>query len=544
MSLAGHLAPSRAPVFRGRPARGGLLVAGLAVGALMLLPVAYLVLRAAGASTESWDLILRARTLALAFRSIGLAAAVTASAVAIGVPLAWLTARTDLPSRRLWSVLVALPLVIPSYVGAFALIAALGPGGIVQDLLAKPFGVERLPDISGFVGAWLALTLFTYPYVYLLVASGIKGLDPSHEEAARGLGESAWSTFVRVTLPMLRPSIAAGSLLVALYTLHDFGAVSLMRFQTFTQAIYLQYRGAFDRTPAAILSLFLVALALGVLVMEHKARGRARYYRSGAGSKRPSRVLSLGRWKWPALLFCGAVTAAAFALPVSVIAFWLIRGAVSGDGLNLTWAAAGNSVLVSGAGALVALVAALPVALLAVRFPGRSTTVMERLSYSGYALPGIVVALALVFFTANFSPALYQSLPLVVIAYVVLFLPQAVEPLSASLLQLGPRMEEAARALGVRRTRVFARIVAPLIARGLVSGAALVFLTAMKELPATLLLRPTGFETLATRVWTGATAGLYAHAAGPALLLVAACAVPLYVLARRVEVREVEVKAD
>ncbi len=511
-----------------------LRLSGLAVAALMVVPLVYLVVRAWGGDSGSWELILRGRTVWLALRSAGLAAAVTAGAVALGVPLAWLTTRTDLPGRRAFAVAAALPLVIPSYIGAFAILSALGPRGMLQEMLEGPLGVERLPDISGFFGAWLALMLFTYPYVFLTVAAGIRGLDPSFEDAGRALGRSPWGVFRKITLPLLKPSIAAGGLLVALYTLHDFGAVSLMRFSVFTQAIYLQYRGSFDRTPAAILSLMLAALAVGVLVLEQSARGRARYYRSGSGSKKPLGRLELGRWKLPAVLFCSAVAGVALVLPLSVIGFWLLRGLAAGAP-QVAWSAAGASVLVSAAGATVAVLAALPVALLAARHPGPGSVVTERLAYSGYALPGIVVALAFVFMTTSAVPWLYQSLPLVVLAYVVLFLPQAAEPLRAALLQVGPRIEEAGRALGRSRRTVFVRLVAPLAARGALAGAALVFLTAMKELPATLLLRPTGFETLATRVWTGATAGLYSNAAVPAALLIAISTVPLYLVARRVE---------
>ncbi len=551
MALAARAAEKEASAARfvgkhGRFARRYLLLAAMGIVAVVLLPVVYLIVRAAEADSTSWDLILRQRTVWLALRTTGLAAAVTTAAVAIGVPLAWLTARTDLPLRRYWAVMVALPLVIPSYVGAFGLIAALGPRGMLQQTLER-FGVDRLPDISGFPGAFLALTLFTYPYVFLMVAAGIRGLDPSLEDAARGLGSSPWRTFRKVTLPLLRPSVAAGALLVALYTLHDFGAVSLMRFPAFTQAIYLQYKGAFDRTPAAILSLMLVALAVVVLMLEQRARGRARYYRSGAGSRRPATAVALGSWKWPAIAFCAAVTLIAFVVPVSVLVFWFARGIAAGQEVRLAWTAAGGSLLVSGAGAALALLCAIPVALFSTRFPGRTAAALERASFTGYALPGIVVALAFVFFAANLTPWLYQSLPLVVVAYVVLFLPQAMEPLRASLLQIGPRAEEAARALGRRGIKLFFGVVAPLVSRGALAGAALVFLTAMKELPATLLLRPTGFETLATRVWTGATAGLYSKAAGPALMLIVICAVPLYALARRMEVgavQEMEVRAD
>lgn len=524
-----------------------LALSAAAVCALMVLPIVYLALRSAEADASSWDLILRNQTVLLALRSAGLAAAVTVAAVALGVPLAWLTTRTDLPFRRVWAVLVSLPLVIPSYVGAFALLGALGTGGMLAGPL-RAIGLEGF-EVAGFSGAFIALTLFTYPYVFLLVAAGIKGLDPSLEDAARGLGHSRWMTFRKVTLPLLKPSITAGGLLVALYTLHDFGAVSLMRFSVFTQAIYLQYRGAFDRTPAAILSLMLVAMAIIILIAERRARGRVRYYRSGAGSKRPIAPVSLGRWKVPAIVFCAAVTALGFVLPATVIVYWLFRGLAAGVEVDITWRAALGSVSVSTVGALLAVAAGLPVALLAARYPGKVSAGIEKLSYVGFALPGIVVALAFVFFASNLTPWIYQSLPLVVIAYVVLFLPQASEPLRSSLLQVGPRIEEAGRALGRSRLRVFVKILAPLVSRGALAGAALVFLTAMKELPATLLLRPTGFETLATRVWTGAAAGLYSKAAVPALLLIVICSLPLYLLVRRVEVertevQEIEVKAE
>ncbi len=520
------------------------MLAAVAVCAVMITPLAYLALRASEADASSWDLILRMRTVWLIVRTLGLAVAVTSAAIAIGVPLGWLTTRTDLPGRRLWAVLVSLPLVIPSYVGAFALIAAFGPRGMLQQLLEGPFGIQRLPDISGFPGAFLALTLFTYPYVFLLVSAGIKGLDPSLEDASRSLARTRWATFRKVTLPSLRPSIAAGGLLVALYTLHDFGAVSLMRFPAFTQAIYLQYKGAFDRTPAALLSLMLVGLALAVLVLEQRARGRARYYRSGSGTTRPVAPMQLGSWRWPALVFCAAITLLALVGPLGVIAFWLVRGVAVGTDVTLTLGPAAGSIMVSAAAAAVAVIAAFPVARLTARRHDVFTHSVERVSYAGYALPGIVAALAFVFFAANFAPWLYQSLPLVVIAYVVLFLPQATEPLRGSLLQMGPRVEEAGRALGRSKRRVYRSIVAPLIARGALAGAALVFLTSMKELPATLLLRPTGFDTLATSIWSGAVAGLYSKAAAPALLLVVICALPLYVLVRRIEVERIEVKAE
>ena len=528
---------------RGRRAPVPLQAAALGVTALVLLPIVYLVARALEADASSWRLIMRWRTVSLTLHTIGLAVAVTLAATAIGVTLAWLAVRSDMPGRRVWATLFALPLVIPSYVGAFTLLSALGPTGELQRLL-EPLGVERLPDITGFPGAFLALTLFTYPYVYLVTVAGIRGLDPAFEEAGRVAGRSRAHVFRTVTLPLLRPSIGAGALLVALYTLHDFGAVSLMRYPTFTQAIFLQYKAAFDRTPAAILSLMLAALALVVVVAERRARGRARYYRSGTGVARPLRPVPLGRWRWPALVLSAAVIGVGLVLPAGMLLMLLARGLAAGTPLNLTIWAAGASALVSGAGAIFALVAATPIAVLGARYPSRRSRSVESLSYMGYALPGLVVALAFVFLASSYLPLLYQSLPLLVIAYVVMFLPQTAEPLRAGLLQLTPRMEEAARTLGRGRGRILKDIVFPLIAKPALAGAALVFLTAMKELPATLLLRPTGFETLSTRVWTSASAGLYSRAAVPALLLMLLSSVPLAVLARRVGVDPEGVRQD
>lgn len=515
----------------------GLATGALAVCGLLALPVVYLLVRSAGADTAAWDLILRGRTVLLAVRSLGLAAAVTAGAVAIGLPLAWLTVRTDLPLRRLWAVLAPLPLVIPSYVGAFVVLSALGPDGLALHLL-RPLGVERLPTIAGFPGAWLTLTLFTYPYVYLLAAAALRGQDAALEETSRTLGRSRWSTFRAVTLPLLRPAIAAGGLLVALYALHDFGAVSLLRFQTFTQAIYLQYRAAFDRTPAAILSLMLLAAALVVLLLERRARGRARFHRLGSGAGRRLPVVPLGRWRWPGVGFCALVALGGVGMPIAVLTYWLTRASTLEVELGALAGMAGGSLVTASLGATVVVVLALPVAVLGARFPGRLATTTERLAFSGYALPGIVVALAFVFAGAGF-PLVYQTLPLLLLAYTVLFLPQASEPIRSALLQVPPRLEEAGRVLGRTRRAVFRRVVLPQAARGLAAGFALVFLTVMKELPATLLLRPTGFETLATGVWTESSVGQFGDAAIPALVLVTLSAVPLYVVARRFEVQEV-----
>ena len=504
-------------------------VPAAAVAGAMLLPLAYLVVRTLGAGPEALALLFRTRTLGIVLRSLVLVATVTTASVAIAVPLAWLTVRTDLPLRRAWSVLTALPLVVPSYVGGFVVVVALGPRGMLQGLLA-PVGVERLPEIYGLPGAALTITLLSFPYVLLTVRAALWRLDPAQTEAARSLGHGAWTTFRRVTLPLLRPGIAGGALLVALYTLSDFGAVSLLRYETFTWAIYVQYESAFDRTLAASLSLVLVAAALGLVAMEGRIRGRARYYSSGAGTTRPFGLVRLGRWRWPALAFCGAVVLLSLVLPTGVLGYWLVRGLAAGEPVRPVWSAMLNSLSVSGLAVLVAVAAAAPVAILAVRYPGWVAWLIERTSFVGFALPGIVVALALVFFGARYAPPLYQTIVLLVFAYVVLFIPQAIGALRAALLQVRPQLEEAARSLGRRPLDVASRVTFPLVRPGVLAGATLVFLTAMKELPATLLLSPVGFRTLATSIWAATEEAFFARAAAPALMLIAVSAVPTAVL--------------
>lgn len=496
------------------------------------LPLAYLVLIVAGSADTALETIWRERTAVLVARSIALTVAVTATAIAIAVPLAWFTVRTDLPGRRLWTVLAALPLVIPSYIGAYAFLSATGPQGLLQDLV-QPLGIGSLPSITGFFGAWLTLTLFTYPLLLLPVRASLRRLDPELEEAALAMGRSQAGVFRTIVVPQLVPAIGAGSLLVALYVLSDFGAVSIMRFDSFTTSIYTLYKASFDRIGAASLAALLVALMLVLLWLEARTRRREALYRSAPGSARTMRQVNLGRWRWPALGFCGAVATLALLIPVAVLVYWSLQSFAGSVDWPAVAAATGNSLLASGLAATAAALCAVPIAVLAVRFRGPFAMAVERLSYTGHALPGIVVALALVFFGTRVVIGLYQSLAMLVFAFVVLFLPLALGIARASMLQVSPRVEEAARSMGRSQWSVLRTVTAPLIAPGVLAGAALVFLTAIKELPATLILAPIGFETLATEIWGATSVGFFERGAVPALVLLAVSAVPLYLLTAR-----------
>jgi iron(III) transport system permease protein len=509
-----------------------LILAAATVAGLVLLPVAYLLVRTIGAGDAAVSILLKPTTWQTLGRTVWLSGAVTLASVLLAVPLAWLTVCTDLPGRRFWAVATALPLVLPSYVAAYLLVTILGPKGMLQQMLA-PLGVARLPEIYGFPGAFLAMTLMSYPYVLLTAQAAFKRMDPALVEAARSLGLSPWQVFWRVTLPHLRPSLVAGSLLVALYVLRDFGAVTMMRYTTFTRLIYIQYQSFANRSLAAALALVLVAMTAVILILELRTRGQARYARRCAGAPRQARPVQLGRWRWPALLFVGAVVFIALVFPAGSLLYWLARGIAAGQGVGTLWFASWNSVAVSLVAAVVAVVAALPVAILSVRHPSRLSHSLERLSYAGFALPGIVIALAFVFFGANYARSLYQTLPMLVLAYVILFVPQAIGAARSSLLQLPKSLEEAGRSLGQKPWQVFCRVTMPLLQPGMLAGLGLVFLTCMKELPATLILSPIGHRTLATAVWGSISEAFFAQAAAPALLLILLSSVPLAILTLR-----------
>ncbi len=491
-----------------------LVLPAVVAAAVALLPLVYLAVRATeGGLGAALDVLLRERTARLVLRSLGLAAAVTAACLVVGVGLAWLTARTDLPGRRTFGVLAALPLAMPSYVAAYAWISA-------------------VPGIAGFWGTFLVLTACTYPYVYLPVVAALRRADPSLEEVSRSLGRGAGATFRSVTVPQLRPAAAAGALLVSLYVLSDFGAPSLLRYDVLTRVIHASYRSSFDRTPAAVLAIVLVVLTVAITVGESRSRGRASQARIGSGVARRPPTVALGAMAPLAVAACVGVAGIALAFPVATLGYWLARGSSAALDLGRLVEAARSTVGVSLLGALVTTALAVPVGILAARYRSRPTRLLEHASYAGHALPGVVVALSLVFLGVRFARPIYQEIPLLVLGYAVLFLPAAVGAVRASVAQSPPRLEEISRSLGLGPAAVLRRVTIPLAGPGIATGAALVLLTAMKELPATLLLRPTGMDTLATRLWTETGSGAYAAAAPYAAALVLLAAVPTFLLTR------------
>jgi iron(III) transport system permease protein len=499
-----------------------LAAVAVTVVAVATLPLVYLVVRAAEGGSDAWSALWRDRTFDVLVSTVTLVGAATAAAVLIGLPAAWLVTRTDLPGRRAWSVLLALPLVVPSYVIALALIAVSGPGGLLG-----------VPAIDGFDGSLVALVLATYPYVFLLCGAALRRSDRSQEEAARSLGASQMTVLWRVTLPGLRAPLAASGLLVALYSLSDFGVVSLMRYDALTRAIFVQYKSLFDRTAPAVLALLLVALTVVVLVLEARAAGRAAPARGAAAAARAPTPVALGRWTVVALVFCFCVVLLGLGLPVAVLIVWALRSDSAGDALDALVGPGLNSLGVGLLGAVVTVLCVLPIAILAVRHKRPWTRVLERSAFGANALPGVVIGLALVFFAARYATPLYGTLSVLIAAYVIRFLPQALAGARSGLQRVDPRLEEAAHGLGKSQAETLWRITFPLVRPGLLAGATLVFVSVIKELPATLLLRPIGFDTLATEVWTATSVSAYSDAAPPALALIAIASPIVYLLTVR-----------
>ncbi|WP_342827059.1 ABC transporter permease [Candidatus Lucifugimonas marina] len=509
-----------------------LVASAAAVALAALIPVVYLLVRSVSAGSDWVDIIWRANTAAVFGRTFLLIALVTIISVSVAVPVAWLTVKSNIPLRKVLSVASVLPLVMPSFVMATTVIEMYSPKGVLQGWLSV-FGVERLPDIYGLGGATLVLVLMTYPYVLLTVRGALRRMDPALEEAARAMGYGPVHTFRAVTLPMLRPAIAGGSLLVALYTLSDFGGVALLRYQTFTSTIMIQYQSSIDRTLAAVLSLVLVVIAVLLLLGEGFTRGRGAYHRSTVGAVRVSRRFDLGRWRWVGAAGVGVPVMIGLIIPVGVLVHWLVRGLLNDQELLPLLIPARNSLYISLLAALATVLAALPVAILAVRFQSRLSRFFERSIYIGFGLPGVVVALSLVFFGINVARPLYQSIWLLIFAYAVLFLPASVGALRSSLLQVSPRVEEAAQSLGRSQWRVIFSVTVPLVMPGAFAGGAMVFLLTMKELPATLILSPIGYRTLSASIWSAASEAFFAKTAAAALLLVLVAGVPTAYLTLR-----------
>lgn len=494
----------------------------------VIVPLLYLLIRAFEADADALaTIVFRPRTFTLFLNTVALTAGVLLLTLLLALPLAWLTTRSDITGKKIFTLLSVLPLAIPSYVMAYALLGMSGPQGTFAEL----FGIT-LPRPSGFWGALTALTLYLTPYLFLNVRAALLGVDPALEETARSFGYTQRRIFFNTIIPQLRPALYAGGLLVVLHVLGDFGAVSLMRFETFSYALFLQYTAAFDRIYAAWLAIFLILMTGSLLFVDARLLRKARFSRIGQGVKRRQRVVPLGVWKIPAYIFLCVVVFASFIAPVGTIAFWACAQPDLSR-LGGLWPALSGSLSVSTPAAVLAAFLAIPLAYIGVRYPSPISRAFERVAYIGYAIPPLAFALSLIFFTLQTVPFLYQTFVILVYAYTLHYLAEAMGPIRSALYQAPPQIEEAARSFGYHPFMAFFKVTLPLLRKGIMASMAFVFLSAMKELPMTFLLSPIGFETLALNVWSYTIEAMFPEAAPFALGIVLVSAMFVTVLLRR-----------
>ena len=521
MAAPDTLAPARTepavPASRRARRPVALLTVSYLVAALLAVPLVFLLIEAQGAgASDVAHLIFRPLTGSLLWNTVRLTVAVTVACAVIGTGAAWCVERTDLPGRRAWAVLVVIPLAIPDFVVSF--------------------GWHSLWNwAQGFRGAVIVMTLAVYPLVYLPVAASLRSADPGQEEVARSLGSGRLRTFARITLGQAKGAILGGCLLVALVLLAEYGAFEIVGFQTFTTEIFTEFN-SYSFAASSALSLVLVVLSLLVLAGEGLMRGQARVSRTGPMTQRDIPAQRLGRARWPVLALFAALVLLALGVPVASAVYWIVDGLPAGlsGGANVSLLdAAGHTAAYGGSAAAVATVMAFPVALLAIRHSGRMRHFLERSTYLVLGMPGVVIAFALSYFTERYAAGFgYGTSMLLVACYAIMFFPLALVGVKASLVRAPASLDEVARSLGQRRLAVLARVTVRLAGPGLVAAFCLVFLSAVTELTATLLLIPTGTQTLATQFWAYESNLSYSQAAPFALVMIIVAAVPSYVLGR------------
>lgn len=491
------------------------------IALIIALPLIYTVYQGVTADSSTWTRLINDRIPDLMVSTLSLAAVVTIAGIIIGVSLAWLVIRTDIPGRKYLRWVLVIPLAVPTYVGALSYIMAFGPYGFFEGILgSSPI------DIYSFPGVALVMTIFTYPYVFLIVSATLKRINPHLEETAISCGLSYFQVFKRINLPLLRSAIGGGGLLISLYVLSDFGAVSMLRYNTFASSIYYQMTGRFDRTGAAVLSLVLIGLTFLIIGLEYYSRQNINYGHQ-VDSEVIQPIVELGSWKWPAFAFAIFIVILGVVLPITVLAGWLYQGIQAGvvnwDIISYAW----NSIFSSAIAAVVAMVIAVPLVYLRVRYKSKASSIINSLASSGYVLPGVIVALGIIFIFNNYFPYFYGTEIMLILAFIIKFLPLSLQSSEASFRLLHHSIEDAARGMGVSTFKLFRKVIFPIALPGILAGGGLVFINSMKELTTTLMLRPAGFDTLSIRVWLQSSEGFYAESALPALILIIFAVLPL-----------------
>lgn len=474
----------------------------LVVSLLSLVPLGFVIWMAFQTGWETASaLIFRPRVGELLINTALLMALTVPICTVLSLTLAWLTERSDIPGARFWSWLAVAPLAVPAFVHSYA-------------------WVTVVPGLHGLSGGVLVSVIAYFPFLYLPVSAAMRRLDPGMEDTAASLGLGPWSVFFRVVLPQLRLAVCGGALLIGLHLLAEYGLYVMIRFDTFTTAIVDQFQSSYNGPAANMLSGVLVLCCFALLGLESATRGNARYARLGSGSARLQQPRRLGRLVALALALPVLTTVLALGVPLVTLVRWLVAGGADVWRLHEVWPAVSQTLALATVGALLTTLAAVPMAWLSIRSPGRLQRVLEGCNYLVGSLPGVVVALALVTITVRVALPVYQTVVTVLLAYLLMFLPRALISLRAGIAQAPVELEQAARSLGRTPARALWAVTMRLAAPGAAAGVALVALGITNELTATLLLAPSGTQTLATAFWAYSSEIDYAAAAPYALIMI------------------------
>ncbi|OGO78462.1 MAG: hypothetical protein A2Y23_05005 [Clostridiales bacterium GWB2_37_7] len=513
--------------WNGKPPRLMLLFINIVTALIMSLPVLYVVVRAVSAPLEKWQVLLGTRIPALLWNTFSLASMVAIITTFIGVSLAWLVEQTNLPGRKLIKVVLTLPLAIPPYIGALTYIIIFGKRGLLYTLLGT-----SLIDVYSFFSVAFIMSMFTFPYVFLIVSAALSKINANYLEAGSSCGATYPTIFKRVLLPLVMPAILSGNMIVFFYILSDFGAVSMLRYSTFTSSVYFQMVGKLDRSGAAILSMLTIGLGILILLAKAHFQKHSAFYLNPK-SNRINMPLKLGKCKKLCLIFVFIVLFFSVIMPLSALIAWSIKGIIAKAVTIKMFGYIGNSLFISMGAALVTMLLSIPITYFKFRHPTRFTSMLNGICNLGLIIPGTLLALGMVFVINKYFMWLMFGPIVLIIGHAMRYLPRNLQSTESSMALISPVLDETAYSLGVRFGTVLRKVIFPTILPGVLSGGALVMVSSLKELPITLMLRPPGYDTLAVRIWIQASDGFYTNAAPAGLLIVIASLIPLLFLVRK-----------
>ncbi len=521
------------------------------VAVLVLIPVGTILLSFLAPAGDVWQHLVETILPSLLINTFWLTLGVAVSSALLGVSLAWFTAVCEFPGRKFFSWGLLLPLAIPAYVMAFVTLGLFDFTGPVQTLLRSWVGPEQFwfPNVRGRLGVIIVMTLAFYPYVYLLARNAFLTQGKRSLEAAQSLGFNRMQGFFKVALPMARPWIASGVMLVLMETLADFGTVAVFNYDTFTTAIYKAWFSMFSLSAASQLASLLIVIIFVLIVMEQQFRSRMRY----AETKHSSRIprIPLTGWRaWGVAGFALAILFFAFLLPITQLIIWATDTFVEEFNqlyLGFLW----HSLMLSGLAALLTCSVAVLVVYSARRHPDTVTRVAVRIATIGYALPGVVLAvgifvplawldnwlseMAMQLFHIETGLLIQGTLAIMLIAYMTRFLAVGHNPIDSAMQRITFSIDEASMGLGLNGWSMLKRVHLPILKGGIFTAVTLVFVDVMKEMPITLMTRPFGWDTLAVRIFEMTSEGEWEQAALPAVALVLAGLIPIVLLTRQVE---------